>query len=245
MITCVLLGWLPTGIVVALCLSTLAVTPWVQAVGHYQLSLITWPLTQWPADNWLAVMLRQGLLIGWFPALPWLAVSGYGVLAGRWYRADRLGWLKLLGGLLVAAGMVCWGLNPPPMWTRQHYSELFYPPTPAFLLSVVGVITLALSLQPQSGQALAGTGWVRLLGRHALLVYGSHAFLIEGFDRLTHRSHQWPMGQYLLVYVALMLILLGLCQIKETMALRRAQAWLFSCAFLMVAMVSTSRVMSS
>lgn len=124
------------------------------------------------------------LLDGWFPLFPWLGFALLGValaelrlrrrLADWGWRAKRL----RVGALVLASGALIWWLYPGDLMTRAGYSELFYPPTPGFILTAAGVaIVLLAMIDGNPGLALFRP--LRVLGESALPLYLMHIVLIK------------------------------------------------------------------
>jgi uncharacterized membrane protein len=162
-------------------------------------------------------VLNHWLVDGWFPIFPWLGFSFLGVnLALLRPRAPgpepgrglgRLPWLAA-ALLLIGAGGAWFAWQPGPLWVREGYSELFYPPTLGYLIAATGVILLLLGLCDLR-PGLAAARPLGLLGRAALFMYIAHLVLIEAVA-----VPCWPdrgIAEFGLVYAGLLgtLLLLG------------------------------------
>jgi len=132
----------------------------------------------------LMEIIHQWLIDGWFPVFPWLGISLLGAQLGtiRW-KGGTVGSFATkkivaiaLG--LIATGTACMALFPGPLYTRDGYVELFYPPTIGFLLAVSGVViglfVLADMLPPRSRV----TDPLRALGECSLAIYLLHSLVI-------------------------------------------------------------------
>jgi surface polysaccharide O-acyltransferase-like enzyme len=124
------------------------------------------------------------LLDGWFPLFPWLGFALLGAeLADLRVRQTvrNLGWIRgaLATGLgIFGCGVLIWWLYPGDLLTRGGYSELFYPPTPGFIITAVGLAMMLLAtIDWNPGLALYRP--LRLLGESALLMYLLHIVLIK------------------------------------------------------------------
>jgi uncharacterized membrane protein len=167
------------------------VTPWLhRAVGYGPLlpDHLAYP---WPA--W-----RRLLVDGWFPVFPWLGLALWGGVVGRWAPLSeaRRPWLVPLGSALVALGAVAWWLAPPPIVTRDGYSELFYPPSPQYLAVAFGAVLLMLALFDTLERRYS-LAWLVVLGRSSLLLYVAHVALIAFV------LDEWFQGQTLPAFLAL------------------------------------------
>jgi uncharacterized membrane protein len=152
---------------------------------------------------------HQWLLSGWFPLLPWLAFSFLGAWLFRWRQApsgDLPVRLRIAGVGLILLGLAVGWLNPTTPIQRGGYTELFYPPTLAFLLVASGAVLAVFSL--------AGWAWLNQnqpliqLGRCPLLMYLVHLAILRW--ALQPLVGEVGLASYLLLYAALVLILAGL-----------------------------------
>src|SRR5262249_16858729 len=110
------------------------------------------PLSGDPRDAVDATsVFNHWLLDAWFPLFPWL---GFALLGGQ--LADlrvtqtlrASGWVRgaMITGLAVSAcGVLLWWLYPGDLLTRAGYSELFYPPTPGFIMTASGLAIVLLA----------------------------------------------------------------------------------------------------
>ncbi|MBL0176772.1 MAG: DUF1624 domain-containing protein, partial [Ignavibacteria bacterium] len=131
-------------------------------------------------------LMQSWFVDGWFPVFPWLGFSLFGVwLFRNLFAAGRD---EARNGLL-AFGIVCaiagFALLYLPIRgidnfasgiiivSRDAYSEIFYPPTIAYALSALGVVTLAaLAVRLVRPHAIwSSLAW---FGRSAMLVYILH-----------------------------------------------------------------------
>lgn len=169
-------------------LSIIVMTPLVQASFGYsglplQIPLI--PVLSGAALPAGTDILRQWLIEGWFPILPWLAIALLGAHTGtfRWQEngirsfVDRK--LALPAGGALVIGVLFWYLLPGPALTPYGFVELFYPPTMEFLLFITGLIFCLfiaadwLVTTPGSPEAL------QVLGQCSLAIYVVHTLIID------------------------------------------------------------------
>jgi uncharacterized membrane protein len=125
---------------------------------------------------------------GWFPLLPWLAIMWVGSLAAQTFLAPTAleGYRKVgnLGLALVSTGIPLWIYGPGPHYVRSGYSEMFYPPTPGFLITALGFncIVIRVVRFPRVAELSMP---LRFLGESPLFVYIIHcaviAFLIDRY----------------------------------------------------------------
>lgn len=179
--------------------SVVLVTPWIHRVVGYGPLLPDHLAYPWPA--W-----RRLLVDGWFPVFPWLGLALFGSVLGRLNPLSerRRPWLVPLGGVLTALGVFGWWLSPPPIVTRDGYSELFYPPSPQYLAIALGAVLLMLALFDKLQQRFS-LAWLVVLGRSSLMMYVIHVALIAFV------LDEWFQGQTLPAFLTLYgLMALGL-----------------------------------
>lgn len=139
--------------------------------------------------HWGLDLIQSWLIDGWFPAFPWLGLGLLGVYFGKlgpdFYRGVSAR-LLAAGLIMLSVGGAWWVSRPPSLALRGGYAELFYPPTPMFLVTTLGVLSLAFALVPLLRCCREG-GVLVLLGRRALLIYTLHLFVIA---RILHPFFQ-------------------------------------------------------
>jgi uncharacterized membrane protein len=124
------------------------------------------------------------LLDGWFPLFPWFGFALLGAqLADLRVRQKvrDLGWVRgslATGAALFVCGIFIWWMYPGDLMTRGGYSELFYPPTPGFIITASGLAMMLLATIDWKPD-LALYRPLRLLGESALLMYLLHIVLIK------------------------------------------------------------------
>jgi Predicted membrane protein len=111
---------------------------------------------------------------GWFPLVPWLAIMWVGALVAQRFLASTAdgGYRKVrnLGLVLVSIGIPVWIYSPGAHYLRDGYSELFYPPTPGFLLTALGFNCIVI-WTVRFPHAAALSAPLRFLGESALFIY--------------------------------------------------------------------------
>ncbi len=151
------------------------------------------------------------LLDGWFPLFPWFGFALLGAqLADLRVRQTvrNLGWVRgsLATGLaLFISGILIWWMYPGDLLTRGGYSELFYPPTPGFIITASGLAMVLLATIDWKPD-LALYRPLRLLGESALLMYLLHIVLIKYVV-----APEWedePLATFSVLYAGMVLGLL-------------------------------------
>ncbi len=181
------------------------------------------PMLGYPEDVWILSLahsplellanaervVHQWLLSGWFPLFPWLGFSFLGVWIYRWRQIEKVSPTKGLavGGLtMTCLGGLSAYFFPLSLLERGGYTELFYPPTLAYLLMATGIVLLLFSLARWS--PLAENQPLVQLGRCPLLMYLVHLAILHWM--LEPLVGEVELTAYLLLYAALLLILIGL-----------------------------------
>jgi uncharacterized membrane protein len=125
-------------------------------------------------------IVHQFWISGWFPVFPWIFFSLLGIRIFQWRsRAPEHfeRYLLRAGVPLIILGALCaWDL-PIRLFTRQGYTELFYPASIAYVLIASGAVLLIFRL--------AGFAWFQHcrplvhLGRCSLAMYLIHLAIIH------------------------------------------------------------------
>ena len=194
-------------------LSIFVLTPILQQLLGYTGNLTDLPISNigFPMVLHQAPQILHHFLIdGWFPLFPWLGFSMLGVALStlRYQFQEKFVsavWLWALGVFIL--GVLLWYLHPGPLYTREGYSELFYPPTYGYITTAVGLILLALcGLSPIRHQAFLRP-W-QYLGQCSLLIYILHyagiRFVLSAF---------WPkvhFAQFIGLYIGFVCVLMGI-----------------------------------
>ncbi len=162
-------------------------------VGYHESLLdITWANRQWPG---LLRVLQSWFIDGWFPIFPWLGVVFFGAALFKiiFKQPDHVISKKIIviSCIAILVGFILLFIpthlynnvsNHGILTRRDGYSEIFYPATPAYLLTAFGIVTLLTKV----AQYLANFKFSKLLslfGRFSLLIYILHqairAYVIE------------------------------------------------------------------
>ncbi len=129
-------------------------------------------------------ILHSWFIDGWFPLFPWLGISLLGAQLGviRWKsgRANSFATPKTVYialGLLMA-GLFLWMAFPARLFTRLGFVELFYPPTTAFLITIIGVILCLFIFADRLPLASRIIDPIRAMGECSLAIYIIHSLII-------------------------------------------------------------------
>ena len=165
------------------------------------------------------VIARQWLLDGWFPLLPWLGFA----CVGAWLEPVRDSkWILPVAFGLLIVGIPLFLRFHGPLYVREDYSELFYPPTTAYVILAFAVMGLCLKLVDRLAAARALRP-LACMGQCSLAMYVLHLVLIE-FAVVPYLPKQGMIG-FSVVYLALILLLVaaayGIRQVKQVWPRRR------------------------
>ncbi len=129
-------------------------------------------------------VLNHLFIDGWFPIFPWLGFALLGVLLAnhRWQAGDiqvfcRRIILQPAVALLVIGG-AGWLIYPVDLYTRDGFSEVFYPPTLRFCIYTVGIILALFYLVDKIVDAKILQP-VSTIGRSSLFLYILHSLTIN------------------------------------------------------------------
>lgn len=142
-------------------------------------------------DMWtpsIGRLLQSWFVDGWFPIFPWMGYAFIGALFFRTLFAEGIGTshhFVTLGVVLTAIGFVLL-FAPLPyirnfadgsiLETRGGYSEIFYPPTFAYIFTSIGIVvlfsTLLRRIRFNPTHSVIG-----FFGRHSMMVYILHQVL--------------------------------------------------------------------
>ncbi len=142
--------WVAVGVVAAL-------TPIAQRYFGYADYSLDWGLD-----------IRHWLVDGFFPILPWLIFPLLGALTWNLSVVRR----RAAASICLVVGGILWTMFPGEMAVRDGYSELFYPPTLGFCLTMIGLIFALREWK------LFPPGFV-FFGAHSLTVYVVHCVIIR------------------------------------------------------------------
>ena len=169
---------LPTVAVAGISLAALVATAWATP-GPAAFGV------DYPA--WVRVLQipgRSGFIVGFYPVIPWLGITGLGILLGRRVRSrpeDLSAQALVAAGVLLAGFVILRGLggfgnfHPAPAGWIGFLNVTKYPPSLTFVLLTLGVNALLLGLYSRwGGQGLA---WLAVFGRTPFFFYVVHLYL--------------------------------------------------------------------
>lgn len=153
-------------------------------------------------------LLNHWLVDGWFPIFPWLGFSLLGVILANLrlkYKTFGGSVFFLTGIFFLVSGSVIWYFYPGKLLTRAGYSEVFYPPTPGYIISAVGLIVLLFFIVDYKHSIIAYNP-LQALGESALFMYILHLLLIEYIIVPIWSKENFQT--FLLFYIALSFLLI-------------------------------------
>ena len=219
-----LVGRFSSTVVVSLLMITLFVTPYFHhAIGYRTDMLYSIP------ENFTAVLHtlqqevpRRYLVDGWFPLFPWLAVGFFGALVGkyRYQNGKFVSFAKanivLLSMILIVVGASLFWLYSGKLAIRYGYIELFYQPTPGFVLVAMGMIVGLIALVDFIGHI----GFLTILhplGEASLFMYIFHLIIINlVLTRFGDIAFGWQYLFYFLLLITVMILIgLGLRKLRR------------------------------
>jgi hypothetical protein len=126
---------------------------------------------------------------GWFPMLPWLGFALLGAAFFKYFQriSDTVSASRILmwSGVFLTIGLVML-FAPIPSYenfaseqiiaNRGGYSEIFYPATPAYIITSIGVFLLILRLVFHSRPNAIGDV-ISFFGKYSMLAYLVHQIL--------------------------------------------------------------------
>ncbi len=173
-----LAGRLPAAAMAGISLAALVATSWVTpGPAAFGVDYPAWV-------RMLQIPGRSGFIVVFYPVIPWLGITGLGILLGRWAGSVPE---DLSGKALVAAGILLTGFvilrvfggfgnfHPPQAGWIGFLNVTKYPPSLTYFLLTLGVNALLLSLFTRwGGQGLA---WLTVFGRSPFFFYVLHLYL--------------------------------------------------------------------
>ena len=139
-------------------------------------------------------ILQSWFIDGWFPILPWLGYATLGALFFRTLFRENSGTSNrflLFGGGLTLAGFALLFIPLPfldnladgtILESRGGYSEIFYPPTFAYIFTSIGIVMFFSALLRRM-RFPAVSSLLAFFGRHSMMVYILHqvmgTFVVE------------------------------------------------------------------
>ena len=169
---------LPSVTVAGISMATLLVTQW--ATPGPEASTVDYPA--W--IRMLQIPGRSGLFVVFYPVIPWLGLTGLGILLGRWTgtilgdlprRAFITAGLLLTGFIIVRSIGGFGNFHPLPAGWIGFLNVTKYPPSLAFVLLTLGVNALLLGLYGRWGGK--GLAWLAVFGRSPFFFYILHLYL--------------------------------------------------------------------
>ncbi|MCD6035197.1 MAG: hypothetical protein K0R63_938 [Rickettsiales bacterium] len=118
---------------------------------------------------------------GWFPLVPWFGFMLCGLLLARLrFEKKKIAFdqkTSVIAAIICAVGALGWYFYPGQHYSREGFSELFYPPVPGFILFMMGSIPLLLSAIDRTASF---KGWQFLMpfGKASLFFYIVHLLVI-------------------------------------------------------------------
>ncbi len=192
---------------VALVATIFAITPVLQFLTGYVAHPADFYISIWenPIGQINLFSLSHHYLVdGWFPIFPWLGVALLGpVIAGlrEKYVAAKQNIFLFLGIGTLAIGTVVWWLYPGSLFTRNGYSEMFYPVTTGFLFTAIGLIITLFAVVDRK-PTLTIYKPLQMLGQVALFIYILHEVIIGHF--FLNFFSDVSLEVYLVFYIALL-----------------------------------------
>ncbi len=176
-----LVNKLPATLHILLVLVSFALPPILQFYLSYQDYPVEIYYLEQPASDYVNVpVFHQFFVDGWFPFFPWIGISLAGALIGRLKAVENLPyrfWKRLTAVALLASGITVWITQNPELIEREGYSELFYPPTIGYILTMVGGIILLLELI-YAIPVFPKLNFLSTFGKSSMLVYILHSVFI-------------------------------------------------------------------
>ena len=131
--------------------------------------------------NFLWFDFKRAIWDGWFPLLPWLAVSVAGLLCAKYHtqRISFASWRLAISGIAFISLFIWITLTEANKPMREGYIEWFYPVSLSFMLLIAALflfVSEAIVYSKQKAQTIQA--W-QLLGQHSLFVYILHTLIIS------------------------------------------------------------------
>lgn len=150
---------------------------------HLEISEITWAHPYWPGTFRL---FQSWLIDGWFPVFPWLGVAFFGaaffriIFLNKGYLITKK--MVLFSSIVILIGFFLLFIptnefnnvtNHGIMAERGGFSEIFYPPTLAYLITAIGMVIILARLA-QYFAKFTFSKVLSLFGRFSLFIYLLH-----------------------------------------------------------------------
>jgi uncharacterized membrane protein YeiB len=122
-----------------------------------------------------------------------------------------------IGLTLLAGGSALWYGIPGTFLVRAGYSELFYPPTPGFVITAAGVVvTLLAAIDVTRGLSVYRP--LQLLGKSALTIYVAHLVLID--EIIARHVTELSLFGFAVLYGGLVMAMLVIAQSEQALKAR-------------------------
>ena len=208
--------WLKFGIIGGIFL----VTPILQHIFGYSHDLDTLFIGhKYVLHDYISILpssFKHFMIDGWFPMFPWMGFFLFGTAMGeiRYSSKNKFNTkLFLYSGIaLFTIGVILWYLYPGNMYTRAGYSELFYPVTYGFALTIMGVIILLFNFvdrYPESDLYRP----LKTLGGAALFVYVIQDIFLVYVLEPTFEDVGFKT--LITIYISFICVLLCLCKMRS------------------------------
>lgn len=129
-------------------------------------------------------VIRNWFVDGWFPIVPWLGFAlvgvNFGILRLRKKTLASFAQRKvvLVGILIVVLGIVMWKLYSGPLYSRSGFREIFYPPTLAYIVTVLGQFIVLFAFVDWKPNLFIYKPFLAY-GESALFMYWTHHIIIK------------------------------------------------------------------
>ncbi len=202
-----LFGKIKPGMKYVIIILIFAAAPLLQKVfGYYKVPL---EMYLWESGRNASIspgrILRQWLIDGWFPIFPWLGFAFLGSIGWdirRKYKSFSNLPVIFTGLIILITGEILWNIYPGQLYIRNGYSELFYPPTPGFIITSIGIIIILFYIIDLKNDLSIYTPF-SILGRHSLQIYVIHLVLIGILGKIFGPQN---MSVFLMLYAGIFLL---------------------------------------
>ncbi len=202
-------------------------------VGYDPVPLqVYWNDFSWPGLPRLAA---SWFIDGWFPILPWMGFAFIGAALAKTsfdpHQVHHIRRLIIPGLVLATAGFILLFANQTLLPgitegtvipTREGYSEIFYPPTIAYMLAACGILLVAISTLSHIGPS-AWDAYPAYFGRYSMMVYILHQAIGElalkpilALNDVEQLESGWMfLAINLFVFAIITLVCMGLDAVKR------------------------------
>lgn len=206
-----LAGRLGTPLVTAISIAALLMTQWL--TPGPEAFAFDYPL-------WMRIFQipgRSGHFVIFYPVIPWMGITGLGILLGRWQATIRepfptkafIAAVILLTGFAMVRSIGGFGnFHPPQLGWIDWLNVTKYPPSLSFILLTLGANALLLGIFSRWCGALSN--WLAVFGRTPLFFYILHLYLYGLMGLLVPSGV--PMMWMLIFWMAGLAALYPLCR---------------------------------